>query len=202
MAVAASKSPSSQVIPMPAKPRVQWSLVPNEASAPILADQIVEYFESLPGCLMVVAFVPQGPLNGDACPQDMAVAQLPGDRTNSKKPAAPIDSVREGSSGPNSGAVFVFDDVAINFAGMEARRNGNPVALRLKEFKTLTYLIQNSGRVISRDELLNEVWGYECYPCTRTVDNHILQLRRKLEAEPSRPKHFLTVHGTGYKFLP
>jgi DNA-binding response OmpR family regulator len=56
--------------------------------------------------------------------------------------------------------------------------------------------------VISRDELLNEVWGYESYPCTRTVDNHILRLRKKLEPEPRRPRHFRTVHGTGYKFLP
>jgi DNA-binding response OmpR family regulator len=151
---------------------------------------------------MVVAFVSQGSFNGDACRQKTAIPQLPVDHASSKRAPAVFDTAREGWKRSNPGAVFVFDDVAINFAGMEARRNGNPVALRLKEFKTLTYLIQNSGRVISRDELLNEVWGYECYPCTRTVDNHILQLRRKLEAEPSRPKHFLTVHGTGYKFLP
>jgi len=56
--------------------------------------------------------------------------------------------------------------------------------------------------VISRDELLNEVWGYENYPCTRTVDNHILRLRKKLETEPALPKHFHTVHSSGYKFLP
>ena len=56
-------------------------------------------------------------------------------------------------------------------------------------------------RVISRDELLNEVWGYEKYPCTRTVDNHILKLRKKLETEPAHPKHFHTVHSCGYKFL-
>jgi DNA-binding response OmpR family regulator len=56
--------------------------------------------------------------------------------------------------------------------------------------------------VISRDELLNEVWGYENYPCTRTVDTHILRLRKKLEPEPAHPKHFHTVHNAGYKFLP
>jgi DNA-binding response OmpR family regulator len=70
------------------------------------------------------------------------------------------------------------------------------------EFKTLRYLIQNARLVISRDQLLNEVWGYENYPCTRTVDSHILRLRQKLEQDPSEPIHFVTVHGAGYKFLP
>jgi DNA-binding response OmpR family regulator len=74
--------------------------------------------------------------------------------------------------------------------------------LTTMEFKMLKYLIQNAHRVISRDELLNEVWGYENYPCTRTVDNHILRLRQKLERDPSRPVHFRTMHGVGYKFLP
>jgi DNA-binding response OmpR family regulator len=71
-----------------------------------------------------------------------------------------------------------------------------------REFKALKYFIENAERVISRDELLNEVWGYECYPSTRTVDNHILQLRQKLEKEPINPVHFRTVHGVGYKFVP
>ena len=66
----------------------------------------------------------------------------------------------------------------------------------------LAYLIKNPRRVISREELLNEVWRYENYPRTRTVDNHILKLRKKLEAEPANPKHFHTVHSFGYKFLP
>ena len=95
-----------------------------------------------------------------------------------------------------------FGEVTINFSEMTACRNGKPVALTALEFKTLKYLIQNVRRVISRDELLNEVWGYENYPRTRTVDNHILRLRQKLEREPSRPVHFRTVHGAGYKFLP
>ena len=85
---------------------------------------------------------------------------------------------------------------------MEIRRRGKLVPLTCKEFKTLVYLIKNSRRVISRDEFLNEVCGYQSYPCTRTVDNHIWQLRRKLETEPARPKHFQTVHGAGYNFLP
>jgi DNA-binding response OmpR family regulator len=97
---------------------------------------------------------------------------------------------------------LVFGDVTVSFSSMEARRQGKPVMLTALEFKTLKYLAQNVRRVISRDELLNEVWGYENYPCTRTVDNHILRLRQKLERNPSQPIHFRTVHGAGYKFLP
>jgi DNA-binding response OmpR family regulator len=70
------------------------------------------------------------------------------------------------------------------------------------EFKTLRFFIANPYRVISRDELLNEVWGYDSYPCTRTVDNRILRLRQKLERDAATPKHFLTVYGAGYKFVP
>jgi len=66
----------------------------------------------------------------------------------------------------------------------------------------LKFLVQNAERVISRDELLNEVWGYQNYPSTRTVDNHILKLRQKLEKDPANPVHFRTVHGMGYKFVP
>jgi DNA-binding response OmpR family regulator len=104
------------------------------------------------------------------------------------------------NAGPSD--MLVYGDVTISFSAMEVHRRGQLVALTRKEFKTLAYLLKNARRVISRDELLNEVWGYESYPCTRTVDNHILRLRKKLEAEPRRPKHFRTVHGTGYKFLP
>ena len=95
-----------------------------------------------------------------------------------------------------------FGDVKVDFSSMEATRKGLLVALTPLEFKTLRYLAQNARRVISRDELLNEVWGYQNYPCTRTVDNLILRLRQKLEKDPARPAHFQTVHGAGYKFLP
>jgi DNA-binding response OmpR family regulator len=97
---------------------------------------------------------------------------------------------------------FVFGNVKVSFASMEASRQGEPVTLTTLEFKTLKYLVENARRVISRDELLNEVWGYDNYPCTRTVDNHILRLRKKLETDPARPAHFRTVHGAGYKFVP
>ncbi len=98
--------------------------------------------------------------------------------------------------------ILVYGDVTITFSAMEVHRRGQLVALTCKEFRTLVYLFKNARRVISRDELLNEVWGYESYPCTRTVDNHILRLRKKLEPEPDRPKHLRTVRGMGYKFLP
>jgi len=85
---------------------------------------------------------------------------------------------------------------------MEANRDGESLMLTALEFKILKYLIQNARRVISRDELLNKVWGYDNYPTTRTVDNQVLKLRKKLERDPSQPVHFRTVHGAGYKFLP
>ena len=96
---------------------------------------------------------------------------------------------------------FVFGDAAVNFSAMEAQRKGQPVALTAMEFKILKYMIQNERRALSRNELLNQVWGYENYPYTRTVDNHILRLRQKFERDASRPVHFRTVHVFGYKFL-
>jgi DNA-binding response OmpR family regulator len=94
-----------------------------------------------------------------------------------------------------------FDGISIDFKKMEVQREGKIVTLTAQEFKTLQFLVQNAERVISRDELLNEVWGYQNYPSTRTVDNHILKLRQKLERDPGSPVHFRTVHGMGYKFV-
>jgi DNA-binding response OmpR family regulator len=114
----------------------------------------------------------------------------------------PLDAAKAWLRNPNATDTFEFGGVKVCFSTMEIQRNGRPVILTCKEFKTLAYLIKNPRRVISRDELLNEVWGYQNYPCTRTVDNHILKLRKKLETEPAHPKHFHTVHNSGYKFLP
>jgi DNA-binding response OmpR family regulator len=94
-----------------------------------------------------------------------------------------------------------FDGISIDFKKMEVLRDDRIVVLTAQEFKTLQFLVQNTDRVISRDELLNEVWGYQNYPSTRTVDNHILKLRQKLERDPASPVHFRTVHGMGYKFV-
>lgn len=97
--------------------------------------------------------------------------------------------------------MFTVDDISINFTTMELTRAGEPVTLTTQEFKVLKFFVQNQDRVVSREELLNEVWGYRNYPSTRTVDNHILRLRQKLETDPAHPLHFKTVHGTGYKFV-
>ncbi len=97
---------------------------------------------------------------------------------------------------------FAFDDVKVDFTKMELWRNGSPVQLTSQEFKVLKFMIQNAERVLSREELLNHVWGYRNYPSTRTVDNHILRLRQKLEKDPANPLHFRTVHSSGYKFVP
>src|SRR6267154_1728890 len=94
-----------------------------------------------------------------------------------------------------------FDGISIDFKKMEVQREDKIVVLTAQEFKTLQFLVQNADRVITRDELLNEVWGYQNYPSTRTVDNHILKLRQKLERDPASPVHFRTVHGMGYKFV-
>jgi len=102
----------------------------------------------------------------------------------------------------NPEQVYVFADVIVDFSKTEITRGGEKIIVTRKEFKTLEFLTKNAQRVISRDELLDKVWGYENYPCTRTVDNHMLRLRQKLEIDPSHPSHLLTVHGLGYKFVP
>ena len=95
-----------------------------------------------------------------------------------------------------------FGDVDVDFEGMEVRRSNRLVGLTAMEFKVLRFFVMNPRRAISRDALLNQVWGYNNYPYSRTVDNHIMRLRHKLEADCSRPAHFQTVHGVGYKFVP
>ena len=97
---------------------------------------------------------------------------------------------------------FEFGGVKVDFTKMELWREGNLVPLTSQEFKLLKFMIQNAERVLSREELLNHVWGYQNYPSTRTVDNHILRLRQKLEKDPANPLNFRTVHSSGYKFVP
>lgn len=94
-----------------------------------------------------------------------------------------------------------FDDVVVDFRKCEAVKAGRPVKLTRKEFGVLKLLASKSGAVVSRDDLLNEVWGYSSYPTTNTVDVHIALLRAKLESNPSTPCHLVTVHGLGYKLI-
>jgi DNA-binding response OmpR family regulator len=129
---------------------------------------------------------------------DKSVAHL----TDTSSVCLPLDAAKTWLTNSNATDTFEFGGVKGCLSAMEIHCNGRAVALTSKEFKTLAYLIKNPRRVISRDELLNEVWGYENYPCTRTVDNHILKLRKKLESNPAHPKHFHTVHCAGYRFLP
>jgi DNA-binding response OmpR family regulator len=103
---------------------------------------------------------------------------------------------------PTRAEIFRFADCEIDFKSMTARRSGVPVSLTAHEFKLLKYFTENIDRVLTRELLLNEVWGYNSYPTTRTVDNQILKLRQKLETNPADPKHILTIYGAGYKFVP
>jgi DNA-binding response OmpR family regulator len=97
--------------------------------------------------------------------------------------------------------VYRFSDIEVNVRGNEVLRAGNPVELSSKEFALLAYFISHPAETLSRDRLLDEVWGYDNYPNTRTVDAHIVHLRQKLELNPEEPRLILTVHGTGYKFV-
>jgi DNA-binding response OmpR family regulator len=119
-----------------------------------------------------------------------------------REPIARLRALIRRASRFGSEDVYAFDDVMVDFSKTEITRGGEKVTVTAKEFKTLEFLTKNAKRVISRDELLDKVWGYQDYPCTRTVDNHMLRLRQKLECDPSHPSHFLTVHRLGYKFVP
>jgi DNA-binding response OmpR family regulator len=99
-----------------------------------------------------------------------------------------------------STSVVEFGDVRVNFDNQSVSRCGQPVELSRREFQMLSHLIRNRGRVVLRDELLLHVWGYRVLPYTRTVDVHMWQLRRKLEADPQAPRFLLTIRGTGYLF--
>src|SRR6185369_11781366 len=97
--------------------------------------------------------------------------------------------------------VYRFGSVRVDFRRAEVERDGTTIELSAREFKLLCHFIENRGNTISRDELLDEVWGYNAMPSTRTVDVHVAWLRQKLEANPRHPQYILTVHGLGYKFV-
>ena len=96
---------------------------------------------------------------------------------------------------------YSFGSVAVDFVTHQATRNGKALEFSTKELDLLRYFILHRGETLSRDRLLEEVWGYENYPTTRTVDTHVMKVRQKVEEDPSRPKFILTLHGTGYKFV-
>ncbi|MBI2821695.1 MAG: response regulator transcription factor, partial [Acidobacteria bacterium] len=110
--------------------------------------------------------------------------------------------LRRAPVAPTSSAeTYRFDNVTVDFRSAEVTRGGIPVELSAREFQLLRYFVTHRGATLSRDELLNEVWGYDAMPATRTVDVHVAWLRQKLEPKPSRPQFILTVHRLGYKFV-
>lgn len=96
---------------------------------------------------------------------------------------------------------YRFGEIELDFRHHHATRAGTPLALSPREFALLKYFIQRRGEAITREELLDNVWGLTRYPFTRTVDNHIAKLRRKVERSPAEPAYIITVHKVGYKFL-
>jgi two-component system alkaline phosphatase synthesis response regulator PhoP len=94
-----------------------------------------------------------------------------------------------------------FADIEVYLKRCRVLKSGKPVDFSSKEFELLRYFVCHSGEILSRDRLLEEVWGYDNYPTTRTVDTHLVRLRQKLEPDPEQPQYFLTVHGTGYRFV-
>jgi DNA-binding response OmpR family regulator len=106
--------------------------------------------------------------------------------------------IKSGSEIPE---VHRFGDLEINFKKYEARKKGKPIKLSPREYELLKWFIEREGEIVSRDELLNQVWGYDSFPDTRTIDTHIAKLRHKIEDNPEEPKLIVTIHGIGYKFL-
>ncbi len=108
---------------------------------------------------------------------------------------------REKREGEKLPEIYSFGDVEIDFAHFKVRRKGNELNLTSLEMEILKYFIAHKGKVVTRATLLDKIWGYESYPTTRTIDNHILKLRKKIEEDPSRPKYILSVYGEGYRFM-
>jgi DNA-binding response OmpR family regulator len=102
--------------------------------------------------------------------------------------------------GTESGT-YRFGEIELDFTRHQAFKKGEPLELSAREFGIMKYFIARRGETITRDQLLDEVWGYENFPLTRTVDNHIARLRQKIEENPAEPQHIITVHRIGYKFI-
>ena len=174
----------------------------DERLASLPAADIPEGFRRLSHFIPVIVLVPKSAFEDEAIQKKLKPNNSVTDLIDTRNVCLPLDAAKAWLMNSTATDTFEFGGVRGCLSTMEIHRNGRPVTLTSKEFKLLAYLIKNPRRVISRDKLLNEVWGYENYPTTRTVDNHILRLRKKLESEPSHPKHFHTVHCAGYRFLP
>ncbi|HCY76612.1 MAG TPA: DNA-binding response regulator [Ignavibacteriales bacterium] len=109
--------------------------------------------------------------------------------------------IRRSTYEPGNIEEVEFADIKINFKNQDMLKGNNPVRLSATEYRILHYFIDHESEVISRDKFLDEVWGYDSYPTTRTVDNYILSLRKKIEDDPANPKHLITIYKVGYKFV-
>ena len=108
--------------------------------------------------------------------------------------------LRRAPAAPHPAEGYVFGDIKVDFRRAEATKEGQPLDLSAREFQLLRYFLEHRGATLTREELLNEVWGYNSMPSTRTVDVHVAWLRQKIEPNPRHPQFILTVHGMGYKF--
>ncbi len=113
---------------------------------------------------------------------------------------ARIRAVLRRSAG-EAARIIRFGDSEVDLDRRTITRNGSEVRVTPAEYNLLAFFLQNIDRVLSRDVILNSVWGYDFYPNTRTVDAHVVKLRQKFEREPGAPRHFTTVHGVGYRFI-
>ncbi len=111
-----------------------------------------------------------------------------------------VPAVTAGGATAAAPETYRFGDVAIDFKRHEARKGSQPIDLSPREFQLLAFFIQHRGEIVTREKLLDTVWDYNAIPFTRTVDMHIAKLRKKIEDNPSDPKHIVTVHRLGYKF--
>jgi DNA-binding response OmpR family regulator len=109
--------------------------------------------------------------------------------------------LRRAGTIPKQGEKFAFGEVEVNLRNCQVSRKGKALEFSSKEFELLKYFLNHPGETLSRDRLLEDVWGYDRFPTTRTVDAHIVRLRQKVEPKPDDPRFILTVHGTGYKFV-
>jgi two-component system alkaline phosphatase synthesis response regulator PhoP len=108
--------------------------------------------------------------------------------------------LRRAPAAPHPAEGYVFGDIKVDFRRAEATKEGQPLDLSAREFQLLRYFLEHRGATLTREELLNEVWGYNSMPSTRTVDVHVAWLRQKIEPNSRHPQFILTVHGMGYKF--
>jgi two-component system alkaline phosphatase synthesis response regulator PhoP len=109
--------------------------------------------------------------------------------------------LRRAGTLPTKNERYAFGDIEVNLRSCQVSRKGRALDFSSKEFELLKYFLSHPGEALTRDRLLEDVWGYERFPTTRTVDAHIVRLRQKLEQRPDDPRYFLTVHGVGYKFV-